>query len=132
MPTRDVQAALSDALKRADRRVMRGMDSCGQELERAAREVLSGARTGRMLHGHRASAPGEAPARLSGGYMRSFHAQPTQRAQNAYIARLYTDMQGRMRRLEHGGGGVAARPHIGRIRDLAIRRVRENISKAGW
>ena len=132
MPARDVQTAFDRAMKRADARLGRGMSLSGYELERAAHEVLTGARTGRMLRNHRASAPGEAPARQSGGYMDSFHAQPVEKAQGTYIARLNTDDSNRMRRLERGGGGMAARPHIGRILEKASKRVREDISKAGW
>lgn len=132
MPARDVQTAFDRAMRHADARLRRGMSLSGYELERAAREVLTGARTGRMLRGHRTSAPGEAPARQSGGYMNSFHAQPVEKVQGTYIVRLNTDNANRMRRLEHGGGGMAARPHIGRILDKAVKRVREDISKAGW
>ena len=100
-------------------------------LRNAAADVLTGERSGRYYAtaggGYRASAPGEPPARRTGAYERSWNAQPLGE-QNLpdgvrFTIRLATSMPERARRLEYGSGGVAARPHVERIRSAGVAEV---------
>ncbi|MGI6184100.1 MAG: hypothetical protein ACOYIH_08320 [Candidatus Fimadaptatus sp.] len=122
---RRLDMALRGALADAGDQVRDVMERAPMHLERAAQEVLSGARSGRLApDGTRASAPGEPPAQRTGEYMASWRALPL-REQGMdggmlLTASLRTGLPERALRLEHGGAGMAARPHMQRILDEAL------------
>lgn len=124
----EVGQALMRALEGAREEARAGMACAGEELERAAQAVLSGARSGRVLRradggAYRASAPGEPPARRTGGYMDSWRAQPVAEERRGdalrWSCRLVTSRPETALRLERGDGGMAARPHMRRIAETA-------------
>ena len=122
---RRLDMAMKSALADAGEQVRNAMERAPMHLERAAQEVLSGARSGRLApDGTRASAPGEPPARRTGEYLASWRALPL-REQGMddgmlLTASLRTGMPERALHLEHGGAGMAARPHMQRILDEAL------------
>lgn len=126
-PGSDIERAYERALERLRGDIYDAMDGAGADMERAAQSVLSGARTGRITNGHRASAPGEAPARASGAYAASWHVLPveieTDGETSIFTARLATSMPERALMLEHGSGDISARPHFERIRREAANAV---------
>lgn len=95
-------------------------ERCGQasrELKKASDSVLSGARSGRVYHGHTASAPGEPPAMDTGAFRASW-TPSTQIGGDSFISRLASasPLAGP---LEHGTGRMAPRPHQKRIAETA-------------
>lgn len=114
-----MQAALEDIRAQAAER----MCLASETLETAAKEALSGARSGLWYrsgrHSHRASAPGEPPAQNTGAYAASWQAMPVEAAESegrvVFRVRICTSMPERARALEYGAGNVKARPHMARI-----------------
>lgn len=139
-PSVEVREALTRALDSAVEAARAGMAGAPRELERAAREVLSGSRSGRRTKlagggAYRASAPGEPPARRTGGYASSWTAQPVREERSGdalrWTAELSTSMPERALRLEHGAGGLAARPHMRRILEDAAASVAARMRGGG-
>ncbi len=128
----DIAARVEGALREVEDELRARLDAAPGALRRAAADVLTGARSGRYYAtaggGYRASAPGEPPARRTGAYERSWSALPPaeQRLANGvrFTVRLTTSLPERARRLEYGGGGVAARPHMERMRAAAVAELR--------
>lgn len=120
----DLSARMEQALRDVETEVRARLGEAPGALRCAATDVLTGARSGRYYRtadgGYRASAPGEPPARRTGAYERSWSAQPLgeQNLSNGvrFTIRIATSLPERARRLEHGGGGIASRPHVERIR----------------
>ncbi len=93
------------------------------ELKNAAIDILSNAGSGRVYHGHVASAPGEPPAPDTGSFKNSWQTAP-QSSGDAYISRIESSYSvgkyilGEL--LENGTSKMAPRPHHEKIQQRAL------------
>ncbi len=124
----ELRAVLDQCVRDIKQQMASRCYRAANELKNASIEVLRHAGSGRVYHGHVASAPGEPPAPDTGTFMKSW--QPTtQTTGNSFISRIESNVNvGRGHNLgeilEYGTSKMAPRPHHERIQQMALPKIR--------
>lgn len=123
----ELRVILDRDVRNIKQQMARRCSLAANELRNASVEVLRHAGSGRVYHGHVASAPGEPPAPDSGTFMKSW--KPTIHiSDNSYISRIESNVNVNGHNLgailEYGTCKMAPRPHHEKIQQMALPKIR--------
>ncbi len=128
----EFKIALNKSVESIKKQMARRCYRAANELRNASVEVLRHAGSGRVYHGHVASAPGEPPAPDKGTFMKSWQAS-TLRDGTRFISRIETNVDANGHNLgailEYGTSKMALRPHHEKIVQAALPKIKKIYSE---